>query len=177
MTEEYVDPYRQLTVIIATFLQVRSVAEEHVNRFNRQLRFVVALCAVSLLWAMAPTKGSPTFTANAQPTRPKAGDEVIGVELRPVKTRVGQTCPANLTFYGSITTNGATTVEYLFVSSDGRSWPKRTLKFSAGGTKGVSQNWKLGQPGKKVDKWLQLEILSPNRVKSKQAPVTLNCAK
>lgn len=140
--------------------------------FDRRLR----IAGLVLVLFLASIVGAPT-TSKAQPTKPKGGTEVTGVELRPVKTRVGQTCPANLTFYGSITTSGATTVEYTFASSDGRAWPKRNLKFAAAGTKGVSQNWKLGQPGKKVDKWLQLEVLSPNRMKSKEAPVTLNCAK
>jgi len=146
-----------------------------------QLRLMVLAFALVSAGAMlpAPPQASPTPTSKAQtkPPRPRAAPEVTGVELRPVKTRVGEHCPANLTFYGSITTNGATTVEYTWASSDGRSWPTRNLKFAAAGTKSVSQNWRLGQPGKKVDKWLQLQIVSPNRVTSSRVTVTLNCAK
>lgn len=153
------------------------------TRFNQLLRSAVFGSAFLLLSSAtipaSPSQPAPTPTAKAQPTpkRQRAGPEVTAVELRPVKTRVGQSCPANLTFYGSITTNGATNVEYTWASSDGRSWPTRNLKFASAGTKSVSQNWKLGQPGKKVNKWLQLRIVSPNKMTSSEAPVTLNCAK
>jgi hypothetical protein len=165
------------------FPGVRFVTEVSMVGCAGRLRFAALACAVVLQSAWAITAQSsgaqPTPTSKAQPTpkKPRAGAEVTKIRLRPIKTRVGEPCPANLTFRGAITTNGATTVEFTWVSSDGRSWPTRSLKFTDAGTQSVSQSWKLGKRGKKVDEWLQLEVVSPNRMKSKEAPVTLNCAR
>jgi hypothetical protein len=118
-------------------------------------------------------------TSKAQPTppRPRAAPEVTSVELRPVKTRFGQPCPIDLNFYGAITTNGAATVEYTWVSSDGRSWPTRKINFTAAGTKSVNESWKLGKPGQKVDEWMQIKVLSPNHMLSTKVTESFPCPK
>jgi hypothetical protein len=143
--------------------------------FPRQLRFAVAVCATLVVWA--GSAAAQSSGAQPHPKRPIAGPEVTAVSLRPVKTRIGEPCPANPTFYGEIVTNGATTVKYTWVSSDGRSWPTRNLKFTSATTQSVSESWKLGAPGKKVNKWIQLQTLSPNRKNSNKVDYVLNCAK
>jgi hypothetical protein len=77
----------------------------------RRMRFLAITCAVFTL-SFVPMAAQ---TSKAQPTppRPQVGPEVTNVELRPVKTRFGQPCPIDLKFYGAITTNGPTTVEYI----------------------------------------------------------------
>jgi hypothetical protein len=150
---------------------------------TRRLRFAVLACAV-LLAAAAPITAQsggamPTPASQAQPTpnKPRAGAEVTKVQLRPIKRRVGEPCPANMTFRGAITTNGATTVEYTWLSSDGRSWPTRNLKFAAAGTQSVTESWKLGQPGKTVEVWIQMQIVSPNRTFSNKVTENFTCVK
>lgn len=152
-------------------------------RVTRQLPFTALASAMFLLSTLSIQAGSPqpqptpTAKAQATPKRPRAAPEVIGVQLRPIKMRVGQPCPTNSTFYGAITTNGAITVQYTWASSNGRSWPTRNLKFLAAGTKSVNVTWKLGKPGQKVDEWLELQIVAPNRMTSSKAIENFTCAK
>lgn len=139
------------------------------------LRFVFAACAVFLLCAGAA--GAQTRTAQAQPRpkSPEAGPQVTAVSVRPVKFRVGQPCPANPTIYGTIWTNGTTTVTYQWLGSGGKTWPKRNLKVTGTGPQSVTINWKLGAPGEKVNEWIQLQILSPNRMTSNKVTLEFTC--
>jgi hypothetical protein len=115
--------------------------------------------------------------AQPRPPEPKKGPEVTGVQVRPLKTRVTPiTCPADFSILGEITTNGATTVKYTWVTSDGKSWPDKTLKFTALGVQGVTLNWKPGKPGKKnVKAWVQLKIIDPNPMISTKMSFEFHC--
>ncbi|HEY6272495.1 MAG TPA: hypothetical protein VIX19_10940 [Terriglobales bacterium] len=151
--------------------------------FKRRLRFAALTCVLLLAAAATITAQSggamPTPTSKAQPTpnKPRAGVEVTKIQLRAIKRRVGEPCPANVTFRGAITTNGPTTVEYTWLSSDGRSWPTRNLKFAAAGTQSVTESWKLGQPGKTVGVWIQMQVASPNRMFSNKVTENFTCAR
>ena len=145
------------------------------SRFPGQLQFAGAICAVLLFWTGAAT--AQNSGAQPHPKHPIAGPEVTAVTLRPIKFRVGESCSTDTTIHGEITTNGATTVSYTWISSDGRSWPHRNLKFASATQRQVTENWKLGGPGKKVNKWIQLQILSPNRTLSNKLDLDFTCAK
>ena len=144
-------------------------------QLTRQLRFLVMTCAIFTLSFVS--MAAQTSKAQPTPPKPRAAPEVTSVELRPVKTRFGQPCPIDLNFYGAITTNGATTVEYTWVSSGGRSWPTRKINFTAAGTKSVNESWKLGKPGEKVDEWMHIKVLSPNHMLSTKVTESFPCPK
>jgi hypothetical protein len=114
--------------------------------------------------------------ASAQSRPGPANGKVTAVSLRPHKTGAQKIkCPAKPTFYGEITTDGPAVVKYTWVSSDGRSWPQTSLTFAAKGTKSVSVTWELGKPGHDVNAWIQLEVLSPNKVESAKAMFSFHC--
>ena len=145
--------------------------------FAAPARPMVIAVLVALLMA-GPAAEAQSTKAQPRPPRPKAAGEVTGVTLRPLKTGRGRvTCPAPLTFHGSITTDGPGDVEYTWVSSDGRSWPEQTVRFTGKGQQGVSTDWKVGEPGKTVTAWIRLKVLSPNRKLSTKTTFTLHCAK
>lgn len=82
------------------------------------------------------------------------------------------TCPKSATYTGKITTNGAGTVSYRWVRSDGTS-ETRMLNFSAAGTQAVtSANVNYTHS---ATHWAKLEVLAPNAMTSDQAKFTLNC--
>jgi hypothetical protein len=81
-----------------------------------------------------------------------------------------------LNFAGTITTNGPAEVKYTWASFDGGSWPERTLSFKAAGTQKVGDVWTVGKPGVNENGWLQLKVVSPNSVASRQDRFIVNCA-
>ncbi|MEW5721181.1 MAG: hypothetical protein AB1817_21325, partial [Chloroflexota bacterium] len=82
------------------------------------------------------------------------------------------TCPKSVTYTGKITTNGAGTVSYRWVRSDGTG-ETRTLNFSAAGTQSVA-NVNVNY-AHSATHWAKLEVLAPNAMISEQAKFTLNC--
>jgi hypothetical protein len=82
------------------------------------------------------------------------------------------TCPKSATYTGKITTNGAGTVSYRWVRSDGIG-ETRTLNFSAAGTQSVA-NVNMNYTHSATH-WAKLEVLAPNAMTSDQAKFTLNC--
>ena len=137
------------------------------------LRVASGVCLAFMLWTASAT--AQNSQAQPQPKRPIAGPGVTAVNVRPIKTRFDQPCPGNFTFYGSIETNGKTTVTYQWVGSGGKTWPQRNLKFTAAGIKSVNQTWRLGAPGEKVNAWMELQILDPNRKTSNRVPLEVTC--
>jgi hypothetical protein len=81
-------------------------------------------------------------------------------------------CPVNVTFHGTITTNGPATVRYTWVSFDGGTWPERTLNFFHAGTESVSEQREVFATG---SGWLQLKVVSPNVVSSPRAAYKVTC--
>lgn len=144
-------------------------------RLGKQLRFALATSVVTLLSAGYATAQGRTAQAQQKPQRHEAAPQVTAVSLRPVKFRVGQTCPANPTLYGAIRTNGATTVKYSWLSSGGKRRSPREIKFTAAGLQTVTTNWKLGVPGEKVDEWIQFETLAPNPMTSQKVDLRFTC--
>src|SRR6185437_2100483 len=132
-----------------------------------------------LLAAFAPlcmfigTAASPY----ALPMNSPPGPAITAVALQPAKTQLVQPCPAFLVFHGEITTTRATSVSYTWVDSRDKPWPVHHRRFSLAGVNGVAHKWKVGKPGKTVDYWVQLKIISPESLVSNKVPVHFTCAK
>jgi hypothetical protein len=135
---------------------------------------------ISSLMVSLTTSVATPQSANRMPPppRPRAKEgKVTAVRLKTLKSGREVKCPANFSDIGAITTNGPAEVKYKWVSSDGREWPERTLKFTRNGTKDVSINWRVGKPGETVRVWLQLKVVSPNELVSNKSPFEAFCLK
>ncbi|MDD5249905.1 MAG: hypothetical protein PHY45_13035 [Rhodocyclaceae bacterium] len=87
-------------------------------------------------------------------------------------------CPGVITFKGSITSDKAQIVSYIFKRSDGATDTQpKTLKFTkAGQTKPVSTTWTLGGDGLPYYAgWEAVKITSPGTVTSSHANFQLRC--
>lgn len=120
---------------------------------------------------------SPVAATAPTPMKSPAGPVITGVTLNPAKTLLQQPCPVHLVFHGSITTTRPASVTYTWVDSHGRPWPEHRRRFSLPGVNGVSHKWKLGKPGKTVDEWVQLKVISPEEKLSNKVPVHFTCIK
>jgi hypothetical protein len=120
---------------------------------------------------------SPIAAMAPAPAKLPAGPVITGVQLSPASTLLEQTCPAVLVFHGHITTTRPATVTYTWVDSHGRTWPEHRRRFSLPGVNGVSHKWKLGRPGRTVDAWVQLKVISPEEKLSNKVPVRFTCVK
>lgn len=143
---------------------------------NRILPLIVSTASVALACALLPLFS--IGGASAQPPKnPPAGPVITAVELRPATTLLVQPCPVELIFHGEITTTRATSVTYTWVDSRGRTWPVHHRRFTLAGVNGVTHKWKVGKPGKTVDAWVQLKVISPESRVSSKVPVHFTCAK
>jgi len=120
---------------------------------------------------------SPVAATVPVPTKPPAGPVITAVALQPASTLLQQGCPVHLLFHGHITTTRPASVTYTWVDSHGRPWPEHRRRFSLAGVNGVSHKWKLGKPGKTVDEWVQLKVISPEQKLSNKVPVHFTCVK
>jgi len=121
----------------------------------------------------------PLSPLAATPVPPKSatGPVITAVTLNPASTLLQQTCPVELVFHGHITTTRPTSVTYTWVDSHGRTWTEHRRRFSLSGVNGVRHKWKLGKPGRTVDEWVQLKIISPEQKLSNKVPVHFSCVK
>jgi hypothetical protein len=120
---------------------------------------------------------SPLAATAPVPAKSPAGPVITGVQLSPASTLLEQTCPVELVFHGHITTTRSALVTYTWVDSHGRAWPEHRRRFSLPGVNGVSHKWKLGKPGRTVDEWVQLKVISPEQKLSNRVPVRFTCVK
>jgi hypothetical protein len=120
---------------------------------------------------------SPVAATAPVPKTPPVGPVITGVVLNPASTLLQQTCPVVLVFHGNITTTRSALVTYTWVDSHGRTWPEHRRRFSLPGVNGVSHKWKLGKPGRTVDAWVQLKVISPEEKSSNKVPVHFTCVK
>jgi hypothetical protein len=111
------------------------------------------------------------------PAKPLAGPVITGVTLNPASTLLQQPCPVVLVFHGNITTTRPATVTYTWVDSHGRTWPEHRRRLSLSGVSAVSHKWKLGKPGRTMDEWVQLKVISPEQKLSNKVPVHFSCVK
>jgi len=120
---------------------------------------------------------SPVAATAPVPAKSPAGPVITGVTLNPASTLLQQTCPVVLVFHGDITTTRPTTVTYTWVDSHGRTWPEHRRRLSLSGVSAVSHKWKLGKPGRTVNEWVQLKVISPEQKLSNKVPVHFTCVK
>jgi hypothetical protein len=120
---------------------------------------------------------SPVVAMVPVPAKSPAGPVITGVTLNPASTLLEQTCPVVLVFHGSITTTRPAAVTYTWVDSHRRTWPEHRRRFSLSGVNGVSHKWSLGKPGRTVNEWVQLKVISPETRSSNKVPVRFTCVK
>jgi hypothetical protein len=139
----------------------------------------MVLACPSPIRATAPgsVPAATSSTSAAPPMDPPAGPVITGVDLRPASTLLVQPCPVVLVFHGEITTARPTSVTYTWVDSRGRTWPEHHRRFARAGGNAVTHKWKVGRPGKPVDAWVQLKVISPENRMSNKVPVHFTCAK
>jgi hypothetical protein len=140
------------------------------NMTNRFLVLPVLAAAMAGLLPRGTARATATLAAPPAPV-------ITGVELHPASTLLVQPCPVVLVFHGGITTTRPVAVTYTWVDSRGRTWPERHRRFSLSGVNGVTHKWKVGRPGKTVDEWVQLKVISPESRLSGKVPVHFTCAK
>ncbi|HET9905491.1 MAG TPA: NBR1-Ig-like domain-containing protein, partial [Anaerolineales bacterium] len=71
-------------------------------------------------------------------------------------------CPATFTFSAKVYTNGAGTVTYYWVRSDGSQSAEQTLTYTAAGAQTVTDTWNIGSPGAVINGWNKVYINVPN---------------
>lgn len=98
---------------------------------------------------------------------------VTGVTVS-VSPTSSDTCSPEKTFdaTGTITANGAGTVNYRWDKSDGTFGSTQSVVFNGAETKTVTSNWNLSSAG---DRWFKLHVLTPMDKVSDQANFTLSC--
>ena len=85
-------------------------------------------------------------------------------------------CPATLTFSATIYTNGAGTVTYYWVRSDGSTSAEQTLTYPARGSQTVTDIWSLGSPGAVINGWNRVYIDVPNHQHFSPITFSLFCS-
>jgi len=140
----------------------------------RETRCTCARMALVLLAMMGSSAIAQTAKPQARPVPPvRRQARVTSAHLQAVPARYAGVCPTKVQFKGTITTDGASEVKYTWASFDGGTWPEGTIKFTAAGTRPVSESREVLAPGQ--NGWMQLKVLSPNTVHSTEAKYTFTC--
>ena len=84
-------------------------------------------------------------------------------------------CQATLTFSAKIYTNGAGTVTYYWVRSDGSKSAEQTLTYTAAGRQTVTDTWSIGSPGAVINGWDKVYINVPNHQNFGPITFSLSC--
>ncbi|MEN8153684.1 MAG: hypothetical protein ABFR75_06640 [Acidobacteriota bacterium] len=85
-------------------------------------------------------------------------------------------CPHRFIFKGKITANGAGTVKYKWIRSDGAQSQEKTLIFRKAGERTISSYWQLGTSGRNYRRlWKAIKVTSPVSLTSNRASFNLNC--
>lgn len=109
------------------------------------------------------------------PEPPMETTKVTSVLLSTVDSFTGK-CSKQFDFTGEIKTNGAMTVKYTWLRSDGATSPEKTLEFDAAGSKTVTTSWTLGADGNTYEGlWQQIKITTPEEILSNKAEFDLIC--
>lgn len=103
----------------------------------------------------------------------------VSAKLRPERSKIESACPIRVNFNGYIKTNGAGTIKYTFVRSDGATAPVYTLEFREAGALPIATDWTLGDASALpfYEGWQTLKILSPNEMETKsgEARFAIKC--
>lgn len=87
-------------------------------------------------------------------------------------------CPTTIHFYGTISTNGPTSVLFSFKRSDGSYVAQPKLIFSDAGSHPVQMSWRVGDyyaPSRAYPGWADIEIAQPNKRTSNKARFSVTC--
>jgi hypothetical protein len=98
-------------------------------------------------------------------------------DAKPHLDSTGANLPRGAGFSWQYPTTRPATVTYTWVDSHGRTWPEHRRRLSLSGVSAVSHKWKLGKPGRTVDEWVQLKVISPEQRLSNKVPVSFSCVK
>ena len=111
---------------------------------------------------------SGSATAQAAPT--------VQATLKADPTTFSGSCPAKITFNGTIMSWKAGRVQYKFIRSDNANAPVQTLVFEQPGRKAVSTTWQLGGPSlPQYTGWEAIQIVYPQQVSSNKATFKVQC--
>lgn len=141
---------------------------------TRETRCTCTRVVLILLATMGPCAIAQTAKQQPRPAPPvRRQARVTSVHLQAVPARYTGACPTKVQFKGTITTDGPAEVKYTWASFDGGTWPEGTIKFTAAGTRPVSESREVSAPGQSG--WMQLKVLSPNPLYSTEAKYTFTC--
>ena len=134
--------------------------------------FCLAIAALSQTRTLSPSK---TTSKSTQAPLTKEG-RVSEVQASATPAEFSGACPGagkRINFRGSITTTGPAEVQYTWLRSDGASDTNpHALKFTAAGTKQVSDYWQVAQT---FNGWEALKVTAPNQKTSAHAVFHLKC--
>ncbi len=85
-------------------------------------------------------------------------------------------CPVTFNFHDNIWTNGAGTVTFYWLRSDGSTGAEGSLYYSGSGYQTVYDSWSLGTPGASISAWDEIVIQLPNQESYTPINITLTCA-
>ena len=139
----------------------------------KETRCTCARRALVLLATMSPCVTAQTAKPQPRPARPVRQAHATAAHLAAVPARYAGVCPTKVQFKGTITTDGPAEVKYTWASFDGGTWPGGTIKFTAAGTRPVSESREVFAPGQSG--WMQLKVLAPNTLHSTAAKYTFTC--
>ncbi len=124
-----------------------------------------------------PPADTPTQSPTLAPTTALAVTGVdSGVNLSSIdQASYNGICQVTLTFEANISTNGAGTVTYYWLRSDGSSSPVRTLTYTTAGFQSVSDTWTASAPNAMVNAWDRVFIDQPNHQAFSPASFNLVC--
>ncbi len=131
-----------------------------------------------------PAPASPKAEASSKSNTAVFGKTTYTVQPSPIPTvfkvtyltinsspaNYSGSCPKDVTFYATITTNGAGSVNYRFIRSDGTETGENSISFDFASSKSVENTWSKSGSG-----WEKLKITSPNTLESSQATFNINC--
>jgi hypothetical protein len=88
-----------------------------------------------------------------------------------------QGCPTNVryTVYATITTNGPYDFNYFWQQKDGNESAVKNMVFDAAGSQTVSRTWMVGKGDSPNDRWMQIIVVSPERIEFDKAVFANNC--
>lgn len=117
----------------------------------------------------SPSSNSAVTTATPPPT--PFVFKVTQLTIAASPASYNGSCPKNITFYATITTNGRGEVRYRWIRSDGSETSESTIGFDFASSKTVENSWSRSSSG-----WEKLKITSPNSLESSQASFSISCS-
>jgi hypothetical protein len=105
-----------------------------------------------------------------QPSPTPTTFKVTNLTINSSPANYAGSCPKDVTFYATITTNGAGSVTYRWVRSDGTETGENSISFDFASSKSVENTWSRSSSG-----WEKLKITSPTSFESSQATFNISC--